>query len=393
MSRRVRAAVCATFTAASVAVAGCHGGKGAPSAPAAPPAGPIAPAAPAASSPRAGFDASAIYRREAPGVVTVISVSAGVGVGVGGGGGQGSGFAISTSGEIVTNAHVVTDRGARGLRRAGEVYVQFSDGNQVPARIVGVDPDADVALLRVEPRGLHIDPLPLGTSTGLVVGTPVAAIGSPFGEPQSLSVGVISALDRSIESLTRFSISGAIQTDAAVNRGNSGGPLVDARGRVVGINSQIRSTGGGGEGVGFAVPIDVVERSLAQLRARGRVAYAFLGVRTAPVYPQLRSRFNLGVDHGAWLQEVTPGGPAARAGLRGGDRAAAFQAQTYRVGGDVIAKVAGRPLRAEDDLSREVARHEPGQTLVLEIYREGKPRTVRVRLGARPSTRVAAAPR
>ena len=157
-----------------------------------------------------------------------------------------------------------------GLKRAKEVYVQFADGNQVDATIVGVDPDSDVALLRIDPAGLTLRPLPLGSSGALKVGAPVVAIGSPYGEPQSLSVGVISGLDRSIDSLTGFSIDGAIQTDAAINRGNSGGPLVDARGRVLGINSQIRSTGGGGEGVGFAVPVDTVRRALTRCAATAR---------------------------------------------------------------------------------------------------------------------------
>src|SRR3712207_2866688 len=158
------------------------------------------------------------------------------------------------------------------------------------------------------------------------------SIGSPYGEPQSLSVGVISGLDRSIESLTGFAIAGAIQTDAAINRGNSGGPLVDARGEVLGINSQIRSSGGGSEGVGFAVPVDTVRRVLDELRRDGEVEYSFLGVSTTAVYPQLAERFGLPVRTGAWVQDVTTGGPAARAGLRAGSEEERFQAQDFRVG-------------------------------------------------------------
>ena len=218
------------------------------------------------------FDPQRVYEREAPGVVTVFSV-------FGGGGvldrgpeqeGAGSGFVLDGDGEIATNAHVVTTGQGDDLKRAKEVFVQFADGNQVDATIVGVDPDSDIALLRIDPAGLTLRPLPLGSSRALKVGAPVVAIGSPYGEPQSLSVGVISGLDRSIESLTGFSIDGAIQTDAAINRGNSGGPLVDARGQVLGINSQIRSTGGGGEGVGFAVPVDTVRRALDVAAPRRR---------------------------------------------------------------------------------------------------------------------------
>ncbi|HSD80202.1 MAG TPA: trypsin-like peptidase domain-containing protein, partial [Solirubrobacteraceae bacterium] len=222
------------------------------------------------------FDPAAIYRRESPGVVTVIS--AGLQGDPAATGGLGSGFVVSGAGEIATNAHVVTSGTGRAIRAADRVYVRFKDRNQVPARIVGFDPFADVALLRVDPAGLTLRPLPLGSTRDLVVGSPVAAIGSPFGEEQSLSVGVISATDRSIESLTGFATTGAVQTDAAVNKGNSGGPLLDAGGRVLGINSQIRTDTGEGSGVGFAVPVDVVRRSLQQLRRDGRVRYAYLGV-------------------------------------------------------------------------------------------------------------------
>ena len=233
-------------------------------------------------------------------------------------GGVGSGFVLDGDGEIATNAHVVTTGEGDSIRRARQVYVEFADGNTVEARILGADPNADVALLKIDPKGLTLRPMPLGASNSVEVGEPVAAIGSPFGERQSLSVGVVSAVDRSIDSLTSFSISGAIQTDAAINPGNSGGPLVDADGRVVGINQQIKTTSGGGEGVGFAVPIDAVKRSLDMLRDSGEAHYAYLGVSSVQVYPQLVDRFGLGVDKGAWVQEVNSGGPAEKAGIKGG---------------------------------------------------------------------------
>jgi S1-C subfamily serine protease len=231
---------------------------------------------------------------------------------------------------------------------------------------------------------LKLRPLPLGDVGSVHVGQPVAAIGSPFGEESSLSVGVISATGRSIESLTGFQTNGAFQTDAAINSGNSGGPLLDAAGRVLGINSQIRSASGANSGVGFAVPVDVVRRSLDQLRKDGRVSYAYLGVSTRGVYPQLAQKFNLPVDHGSWVQEVVPGGPADKAGLRAGDRRERFQAATWITGGDVVTKVDGQELRAETDLGEKLLRFMPGQTVELEVYRGGQRRTVRVRLGNRP---------
>jgi S1-C subfamily serine protease len=337
---------------------------------------------------KAGFDARRIYRDEAPGVVTVVSVFGSSDSGASGGsGGVGSGFVLNGRGEIATNAHVVTTGEVPDLREAGEVYVEFADGNQVPAEVRGYDPDADIALLRVDPAGLTLRPLPLGSSAHIVVGTPVAAIGSPFGERQSLSVGVVSAVDRSISSLTAFQIAGAIQTDAAINPGNSGGPLVDGAGRVIGVNQQIRTESGGGEGVGFAVPVDVVKRSLRQLRAHGKAEYAFLGVETVAIYPQLRERFDLPVAKGAWVQGVTAGGPAERAGIRGGDGETRFQAGSFRTGGDVITSIAGRPVEAPSDLAGIVAALDPGATVTVETWRDGKRRPVRLKLGERPLAR------
>jgi S1-C subfamily serine protease len=320
------------------------------------------------------FDVARLYAREAPGVVTVIS-----------GEGLGSGFVISGSGEILTNAHVVTTGTGARIKRSSQVYVKFADGNQVPAQIVGFDPNADVALLRINPAGLALRPLPLGSTADLKVGAPVAAIGSPFGEEQSLSVGVVSATQRSIDSLTGFKIEGAIQTDAAINHGNSGGPLLDASGRVLGINSQIETNTGDGAGVGFAVPIDAVRHSLAQLRRTGRVRYAYLGIQTLEVYPQLARHFRLGVDHGAYLDDVLPGGPAAKAGLHGanGDTVT-FQGARFRPGGDVITKVGSTQIAHAADVSLALSRYEPGQTAPITVARGGHERVVDVKLGERP---------
>jgi S1-C subfamily serine protease len=340
-----------------------------------------------------GFDAQKIYKDESPGVVTIISIFGGASSldqllnGDGGGGGQaaeGSGIVLDGDGEIATNAHVVTTGEGTAIRRAQQVYVEFADGNRVQAKIVGQDPNADVALLRVPTDGLKLRALPLGQSEHLDVGSPVAAIGSPFGQAQSLSVGIVSAVDRSISSLTDFQISGAIQTDAAINPGNSGGPLIGADGRVIGINQQIESKSGGGEGVGFAVPIDVVKRSLAQLRQSGAVHYAYLGVVSVPLYPQLVKRFNLDVSHGAWVQAVNPGAPAEKAGLRGGSGDVTFEGSSYRPGGDVITKVGNVPVATSDDLAGAVARFRPGQSVPVQVHRDGQVKQITVKFGERP---------
>ncbi len=332
------------------------------------------------------FDPQAIYQQEAPGVVTVVSLFGSESLEDldSSAGGVGSGFVLNGEGEIATNTHVVTTGEVPDLREARTVYVEFADGNQVEADVKGYDPESDVALLQVDPEGLTLRPLPLGDAEDVKVGMPVAAIGSPFSERQSLSVGVVSAIDRSITGLTAFQIAGAIQTDAAINPGNSGGPLVDSAGRVIGINQQIKTSSGGGEGVGFAVPVDVVRRALEQLREHGEVSYAYLGVETVAIYPQLVERFDLPVEKGAWLQDVAAGGPAERAGLRGGDGDTVFQVRTYATGGDVITKIDGRPVEDPDDLSRAVSLLDPGATVPVEAWRGGERRTVRVKLGDRP---------
>jgi S1-C subfamily serine protease len=334
-----------------------------------------------------GFDPQRIYKEEAPGVVTVMSLFGDDALDELGdqSSGVGSGFVLNGDGQIATNAHVVTTGEVPELREARQVYVEFADGNTVEAEVKGYDPESDVALLEVDTEGLTLRPLPLGSSADVRVGTPVAAIGSPFNERQSLSVGVVSAVDRSITGLTAFRISGAIQTDAAINPGNSGGPLVDADGKVIGINQQIKTSSGGGEGVGFAVPVDVAKRALEQLGEDGEVEYAYIGVETVAIYPQLRERFDLPVAKGAWVQRVVDGGPADDAGVRGGgDRETVFQVRDYRSGGDVITKIDGRPVEDPDDLSEAVALLDPGATVRLEAWRDGERHEVTIKLGDRP---------
>jgi S1-C subfamily serine protease len=331
----------------------------------------------------AGFDASAIYEKDAPGVVTVLSLydedSSSRGA-------EGSGFVLNEEGEIATNAHVVTEGDGADIDEAAQVYVRFLDRNQVEAEIIGFDPNEDVALLKIDPEGLDLEPLELGSSSELKVGAPVAAIGSPFGEEGSLSIGVISALDRTLESLTDFNIAGAIQTDAAINHGNSGGPLVDAEGKVLGINAQINSSTGDNSGVGFAIPIDSVKRSLDELREKGEVDYAYLGVSSTSLYPQLAERLGMPVDHGAIIAEVVEDGPAEQAGLRAGRDEIRFQGRLVPRDSDVITKVDGRDVRLDDDLGRILEGYDPGEKVALEVYRGDEKRTVEVELGTRPAT-------
>jgi S1-C subfamily serine protease len=373
-----RTAVLLALAAALLAGCGSSGGNGN--------SGPSTSDSAKASPPRvivqasdSGFNAASVYSQAAPGVVTIQSI-------FGSSGAEGSGFVLDTSGDIVTNAHVVTEETGNGRKPASSVFVEFPDRNVVPAHIVGFDPFADVALLKVKPDGFALHPLKLGDDRDLVVGQPVAAIGSPFGEQQSLSVGVVSATDRSVKSLTQFQIEGAIQTDASINPGNSGGPMLDADARVIGINQQIETKSGANDGVGFAVPVSAIKRSLAQLKNGGEAEYAYIGVSSQALYPQLSAKLGLDTDFGGLIAEVVPGGPADEAGLKGGKGKLRFQAGAYQTGGDVILAVDGRKIVGPDDLARYISDYEPGQTVTVEILRDGDKKTVEVALGKRPTS-------
>lgn len=328
-----------------------------------------------------GFNAARVYSEAAPGVVTIRSVFGGSA-----GAAEGSGFVLNDDGEIVTNAHVVTDESSGERKPAENVYIEFPDRNVVPAEIIGFDPFVDVALLKIAPDGFALHPLELGDDHDLEVGQPVAAIGSPFGEQQSLSVGVVSATDRSVQSLTQFEISGAIQTDASINPGNSGGPLLDAGARVVGINQQIETNSGANDGVGFAVPVSAIKRSIAQLREDGDAEYAYIGVSGQALYPQLARKLGLDTSFGSLISEVVPGGPAEKAGLRGGNEKLRFQAGQYRTGGDVILRVDGEDVVGPDDLARFIADHQPGDKITLTVLRDGQREEVELTLGKRPDS-------
>jgi S1-C subfamily serine protease len=336
-----------------------------------------------------GFAPAQIYRARSAGVVTVVSYFDSAAA-PDASAGQGSGFVVSRTGTILTDAHVVTTAGesAGAPRRARTVYVEFSDGDRVTARILGYDLFDDVAVLHVDPAQHSVSPVPLGHSSRVVVGQPVAAVGSPFGNADSLSVGVVSAIRRSIPSLTsKYDLIDAIQTDAPINHGNSGGPLFDARGRVIGINAQIRSSGtsSGFEGVGFAVPIDSARRSLEQILATGTVRYAYVGIKTEDLTPSIARRFGYGARHGALVDGVVPGSGAARAGIEAGTRTAAFEGLGVRVGGDAIVAIDGVTVANAEDVVRIVAnRLEPGETARFTLVRGAARRVVTVRLGSRP---------
>ena len=335
--------------------------------------------------PSGAFDPAALYAARSDGVVTIY---ANLGID---GSAQGSGFVVDRAGAILTNAHVITnvaelEPGSPGrVRGARAVYVEFSDSERVPASIVGWDLFSDVGVIRVKPEAHALSPLPLGESRDVVVGEPVAAIGSPFGKQSSLSVGVVSATGRSIDSLTSgFAVANAIQVDAPINRGNSGGPLFDGDGRVIGINAQIQSTTGTAEGVGFAIPIDIARRSLEQLVRTGRVRYAYVGIRTQDVTPGIAAAFRLGAERGALITRVEAGTPADRAGLRGGGRTEAHNGIDVTLGGDLIVAIAGTRVEHADDVSRIVTALRPGQTVEFTVIRGGRETPVDVTLADRP---------
>jgi 2-alkenal reductase len=330
-----------------------------------------------------GFEPARIYAARSSGVVTLYSYFPG------GERAQGSGFVVSRQGHVLTNSHVVTNAGeGSDVHGANRVYVVFADGDRIPASIVGWDLFNDSGVVKFDPKLHSVSPLPLGDSSRVVVGEPVAAIGSPFGNQNSLSVGVVSATQRSIESLTSaYDVSGAIQVDAPINHGNSGGPLLDARGRVIGINAQIRSTSGNAEGVGFAIPINSAVRSMQQLIANGKVAYAYVGITTQDVTPALARRYGLKSSRGALIQSVVHGAPADKAGLHGSTRPQSFNGVEINLGGDLIVALAGQSVERAADVARIVTeRLMPGQSVAMTVVRggTGKRQVVQVRLAQRP---------
>jgi 2-alkenal reductase len=331
------------------------------------------------------FDPARIYARSSPGVVTIYALFE-PGEGSDEHAAQGSGFVVSRQGHVLTSAHVVTRRESGTLKAASRLFVEFNDRDRVPAELVGFDPYDDVGVLQVEADSHRLAPLPIGDSDRVVIGEPVAAIGAPFGNVDSLSVGVVSATGRSIGSLSAdYSVVGAIQTDAPITYGNSGGPLLDGAGRVIGINAQIRTETGDSAGVGFAVPINLATRSMRQLIGRGEVSYPYVGITSDDVTPSVARRLGYAVRRGALIVRVLDGGPAARAGLRGGNRQVEVDGRLVTRGGDVIVAIGGREVRSKDDVARLlISRYEPGDSVTFTIVRDNRRESVRVRLAERP---------
>jgi S1-C subfamily serine protease len=332
-----------------------------------------------------GLTPAAIYKRAAPGVVyiraDIVQQSQSpfdLFPQTQQGQATGSGFVIDKNGTILTNAHVIDG--------AQKVTVQFEDQKIVDAQVIGKDLNSDLALLKVSPDGLKLDPLTLGESKGIQVGDPTIAIGNPFGLDRTLTTGVVSALQRRIQAPNGFAIDNVIQTDAPINPGNSGGPLIDATGRVIGINSQIETGGGQGSvGIGFAVPIDTAKKVIPQLEHGGKVELAYLGLSSLTIDPSLDS-LKLPVKAGALVEAVNGGSPAQQAGIVAGSTSTQLNGGPIQLGGDIIVGVDGKAITSSDDLSSLIGEHKPGDTVSLEIIRGGKRRTVNVKLGSRPNT-------
>jgi len=328
-----------------------------------------------------------IYERDGDGVgfITasgVASESGGMDPFGGGGSGTatGSGFVIDTDGHMVTNDHVVSG--------AESVTVRFGNSDtSYDAEVMGTDPSTDLALLKVDAPADKLNPLEIGDSDQAKVGDPVVAIGNPFGLDRTVTTGIVSALQREIQSTTAYSISDVIQTDAAINPGNSGGPLINADGQVIGVNSQI-ATGGSGNGsvgIGFAVPANTVTDVVEQLKESGEVTHAFLGISGTSLDEQSIEALNLKVEGGVLVQEVTEGGPAAEAGIKGGETPVTVEGGQVLTGGDVITGVNGDRTTSMEDVVALVNESEVGDVFELTIDRDGQTETVEVTLGERPS--------
>jgi S1-C subfamily serine protease len=293
----------------------------------------------------------------------------------------GSGFVIDKSGHVVTNYHVIEG--------ASKVEVSFSGNDEMPATVVGKDPSTDIAVLRIKgAQGRALTPLELGSSDAVRVGDAVVAIGNPFGLERTVTAGIVSALQREITAPNGFAIDRVIQTDAAINHGNSGGPLLNADGKVIGVASQIESSSGGNVGIGFAVPINTVKDVVSQLLEHGKVEHAYIGVELATITTELASNVRLPVDHGVLIQRVRPGSPAAQAGLRGGTTQVVVDGESYLVGGDVITRADGQPIESAEELRSVVTSKQPGEEIALEIHRQNETKEVTVKLGRQPNTPV-----
>jgi len=340
------------------------------------------------SSSGGGLTVDQIYKEDGPGVAFVQATQAPQQPspfnpfgGSGGGTATGSGFVIDHQGHILTNAHVVN-----GASKVEVTLGRKDTSSPIPATVVGKDESTDIAVLKVNAPANELHPIPLGDSSQVNVGDPVVAIGNPFGLDRTVTAGIVSALQRQIQSPSNFTIDNVIQTDAAINPGNSGGPLIDASGRVIGINSQIESGGSGGNvGIGFAVPINTARNVAQQILTTGSVQHAYLGIVGTDVTPQLADVLNLPVKQGALVQSVQSGSPADKAGIKGGSATVSIGGQQVRAGGDVITSIDGKPVKSMTDVVNDVSSKKPGDTVQLGVTRRGHSSTVTVTLANRPA--------
>ena len=290
----------------------------------------------------------------------------------------GSGFVIDKSGHIVTNDHVVAG--------AGTVQVSFSDNESMRAKVVGTDPATDVAVLQVSAPGRALKPLVLGDSDAVHVGDEMIAIGNPLGYDRSVTSGIVSALGREIQAPNAATIDHVIQTDAALNHGNSGGPLLNADGQVIGVNAQIApSASDANIGIGFAIPINTVKQVAAELIKQGKVVHPFIGIRVQALTSQIAGIFHLPVQHGLLIAKVYAGSGAAQAGLRAGKTLVTVNGESWPAGGDVIVRADGHPVATIEQLLDVINAKKPGQSVRLDLYRDSKPLKVDVKLGRLPS--------
>ena len=330
-----------------------------------------------------GMSVNEIYERAASGVVRVNSTSnstAATGLGAQQTSALGSGFVIDKTGHIVTNYHVVEG--------ADVVTVSFSNRDTVKAEVVGTDPSSDIAVLRVNTAASALTPLPLGNSDAVEVGDPVVAIGNPFGLDRTVTAGIVSALQRLITAPNRFTIDHVIQTDAPINHGNSGGPLLSSRGQVIGVNTQIETgdTATGNVGIGFSVPSNTVKDVVAQIIRTGRVDHAYLGISGQAVTPDVADKYNLPVKAGVVVESVTNDSGADKAGLEGGKTQVVVAGETYVLGGDIIVSFDGAKISSIEQLRDAVAAHKPGDKVTVVIYRDAKKTSVTVTLGRQPAS-------
>jgi len=293
--------------------------------------------------------------------------------------GSGSGAIIDTRGHILTNHHVIAN--------AQKLEVTLADGSKWAAKLIGSDPDNDLAVIKIDAPKEKLKIIPMGDSKNLKIGQKVLAIGNPFGFERTLTTGVISSLGRTIRSEVGTMIEDVIQTDAAINPGNSGGPLLNSDGEMIGINTAIISPTGGSVGIGFAIPINTAKKIIPELIAKGYVSYPWIGATIQPLLPEVAKFLKLNVERGAMIAEVVKGGPADKAGLKGGTQRVQVGNMIVIVGGDIIVKADQNEVKTHDDLIRYIREKKPNDTLTLKVLRKGKFEDVKVTLSERPRRR------